>query len=93
MGLTHTTVPPNRPLPADASAGIADMPAVGTWGTPPTAPELPQQLAISHVLDSWRAAERRLDGLVEASPLRTLTLSEVARLRAEYQRLFARALR
>ena len=93
MGLTHTAVPPNRPIPAGASAGLADMPAVAIWAERLTAPELPQQLAISRVLDSWRAAERLLDGLIEASPMRTLILSEVARLRTEYQRLFARALK
>jgi hypothetical protein len=46
---------------------------------------------MSQLLDRWRAAERRLDDLVEASPLRTMVRSEIARLKAEYQRLFARA--
>lgn len=52
-----------------------------------------QELEIAHVLSAWRAAERQLDDLVEASPMRFVVLSEIARLRAEYQRLFAQAMR
>lgn len=48
---------------------------------------------ISQVLTAWRAAENRLQGLLEASPMRILVRSDIERLRAEYQRLFALAIR
>jgi hypothetical protein len=48
---------------------------------------------IAQVLAAWRAAERRLQDLLEASPMRIMVSSEIAKLRAEYQRLFARAMR
>lgn len=49
------------------------------------------QTSIEHVLSAWRAAERQLDEYIEASPMRSLIQSEIARLRLEYQRLFAQA--
>lgn len=49
----------------------------------------PDRTDISHVLSAWRAAERQLDEHLEASPMRALIQSEIARWRAEYQRLFA----
>jgi hypothetical protein len=48
---------------------------------------------MAQLLATWRAAERQLENLVEASPMRTLVRSQTAQARAEYQRLFALALR
>ena len=48
---------------------------------------------IGQVLTAWRAAERQLDEHIEASPMRALIQSEIVRLRAEYQRLFAQKVR
>lgn len=53
----------------------------------------PDRTDISQVLSAWRAAERQLDEHLEASPIRALIQSEIARLRAEYQRLFAHKVR
>lgn len=64
------------PMPQAAQPSIAVTPA-------------PDRTDISHVLAAWRAAERQLDEHLEASPMRALIQSEIARWRAEYQRLFA----
>lgn len=53
----------------------------------------PDRTAIGPVLAAWRAAERQLDEHIEASPMRALIQSEIARLRAEYQLLFAQRAR
>ena len=51
----------------------------------------PARIDIPQVLSAWRAAERQLAAHIEASPMRSLIQSEITRLRAEYQRLFAQA--
>jgi hypothetical protein len=84
----------------------AEIPPIAIWSWHPVAPAIstqqpPQQrqasqgaaTRITQVLTAWRAAENRLQGLLEASPMRTIVRSEVERLRAEYQRLFALAIR
>lgn len=53
----------------------------------------PAHAQIANVLSRWRAAEMLLADHIEASPMRSLLQSEIARLRLEYQRLFAQALR
>lgn len=57
------------------------------------ASELRVRVEVAQVLGAWRAAERQLQGLLEASPMRTRVTARVARLRAEYHRLVAQALR
>ena len=43
---------------------------------------------VAQLLAAWRSAERQLGELIEASPMRTLVRAEVARLRADYHRVF-----
>jgi hypothetical protein len=69
------------------------LPGAHTSETPAAATEGPLGTSIGQVLSAWRAAERQLDALVEASPMRFVVLSDIARLRAEYQRLVAQAMR
>jgi len=90
-------------LPDWESPGYAgEISSIEIWSWRPIAPVKPLAPAqakpeappkITQVLADWRAAEHRLQDLVEASPMRTLVRSDIARLRAEYQRLFALALR
>jgi hypothetical protein len=89
-----------REWPTPAHAG--EIPSMEIWSWTPVAPTRPEPQVranpgaapkITQVLAAWRAAEHLLQDLLEASPMRTLARSEVARLRAEYQRLFAQAIR
>lgn len=86
----------NGPAPWDPQGNVGDQP-LDIWTRLPSAPATqpsiavavePDRTDISHVLSAWRAAERQLDEHVEASPMRALLQSEIARWRAEYQRLF-----
>lgn len=85
----------------DSTGSVGEQP-LDIWSQLPQTPvaqpsiavaETPDRTDIAHVLSAWRAAERRLDEHIEASPMRSLIQSEIARLRAEYQRLFAQAMR
>lgn len=97
---------PSAPAPGQAGAEAhwepvgsqGDEPA-SIWSQTPPPPvmrpsiavtESPVDTDLAQVLSEWRAAERRLDEHIEASPMRSLLQSEIARLRAEYQSLFAR---
>ena len=74
------------------------LPVWASIGWPSTAQRQPATLPaakvdVHGVLASWRAAERRLANLLEASPMRTLVRAEVARLRAEYHQIFEERVR
>lgn len=83
-------------------SGSVGEPAIDIWSRLPTpqadqptmtASRAANRASIEHVLSAWRAAERQLGEEIEASPARSLIQAEIARLRLEYQRLFAQALR
>lgn len=87
--------------PWDYVGGFGEQ-ALNIWSRLPATPvsqpsttvtQKPERTDIPHVLSAWRAAERRLADHSEASPMRFAVLSEIARLRAEYQRMFAQAMR
>ena len=87
--------------PWDYVGGFNEQ-ALDIWSRLPATPisqpsaavtQKPARTEIPQVLAAWRAAERRLADHIEASPVRLAVLSEIARLRAEYQRLFAQAMR
>ena len=86
----------------DVSADVTEIRSIEMWSWRPVAPTLPESPAdhylgaarrITAVLTAWRAAELRLQDQLEESPVRTQVRSDIAKLRAEYQRLFAKARR
>jgi hypothetical protein len=105
MAQSQVTVPtvgaPGGAAPWDYVGGFGEQ-ALEIWSRLPATPVSQPPAAVTqklertdipHVLSAWRAAERRLADHIEASPMRSAVLSEIARLRAEYQRLFAQAMK
>jgi hypothetical protein len=102
MAQSQVNIGQSGPLAWESSGYAGEIPSSEIWRWSPVAPGSPEPPAqtnpgaatkITQVLVAWRAAESRLQDFLEASPMRTLARSEVARLRAEYQRLFALAIR
>ncbi len=105
MAQSQVTTPPlgapGGAAPWDYVGGVGEhsidiwspLPQTPVAQPPSTVARKPDHAEIGHVLTEWRAAERRLEDLGEASPMRFAVLSEISRLRAEYQRLFAQAVR
>jgi hypothetical protein len=79
--------------PADAQRQQPSDAWTRTPAAPPARPPVavavtPDDSNLVQVLAAWRAAERRLDEHIEASPMRALLQAQVERLRVQYQRLF-----